>query len=151
MDCGSARGGTSHTPVHPWNLRSPCRRERPSVQVKATLQRDNAICERPVASDDLPYKSNEFGLLPINPIVRNLTFQIRTGIDGSRCFLEVFFYPELLAIHRGCRFRYDLGSLTIGSRLPSVRTNLYQCNHRTKDGSGQNKFLGNDSTRCFHL
>jgi hypothetical protein len=74
MDCGFARRGTSHTLVPFWNLRSPCRRERPSVRVKATLQRDDAFSERPVASDDLLYKSNEFGLLPINPIVRILAF-----------------------------------------------------------------------------
>ena len=72
MDCGFARCGTSHTPVPLWNLRSPCRRERPSVRVKATLQRDDAFCERLVASDVLLYKSIEFGLLPINPIVRIL-------------------------------------------------------------------------------
>jgi len=75
-----------HTPGHPWNLRSPCRRERPSVPVKATLQRDDAKCERPVASDDHLYKSNEFGLLPIKPIVRTLASQILTGIERSDRF-----------------------------------------------------------------
>jgi len=91
MDCGFARGGTSHTPGHPWNLRSPCRRERPSVPVKATLQRDDANSERLVASDHLPYKSNEFGILPVNPIVRTLAFQILTGIDGSGGFFGSLF------------------------------------------------------------
>ena len=82
---------TSHTPGHPWNLRSPCRRERPSVPVKATLQRDDAKCERLVASDDHLYKSNEFGLLPINLIVRTVASQILTGIQRSDRFSGTLF------------------------------------------------------------
>lgn len=82
---------TGHTPGHPWNLRSPCRRERPSVPVKATLQRDDAKCERRVASDDRLYKSNEFGLLPINLIVRIVAAQILTGIQRSDRFSGTLF------------------------------------------------------------
>lgn len=92
MDCGIARRGTSHTPVLHWNLRSPCRRERPSVPVKATLQRDIAVCEHLVASDSLSCNSNEFGLLPNNPIVRILAFQILTRMVGSSRFSKVFFF-----------------------------------------------------------
>lgn len=58
---------------HPYRSRRLC---------KETTQK----CERRVASDDHLYKSNEFGLLPINPIVRTLASQILTGIERSDRF-----------------------------------------------------------------
>lgn len=129
-----------HTPGHPWNLRSPCRRERPSVPVKATLQRDDSKCERPVASDDHLYKSNEFGLLPIKPIVRTLAAQILTGIERSDRFSGTL-------LPWGCC--YDCSSLQ--SLLAFVSMGVLYCNTCANDASGRRKFPKKDRLDLSNL